>query len=250
MSDFGLRLLELIKTNYVEMLKAGSMPPEAITFDRDGFAITFTKFLEMQPDRSRVAQALAQICKGIPCESCALVSDAYHASQLIKNDGTEWESGEMEHAWVNNTPDKALLSESLIITIVHRDSTVDIYHQPYERVDGEIVYRDLLNIDDTASHGIFIDSMKAGMAQHVDLTKEIQETVWSSIPPNVIDIYAIAITLKEVAKLTEVVNGVGMNTPEMMKIFKQVFSDMNYKMLSADEKGELVVRKKHKSKRK
>jgi len=100
---------------------------------RDSPRVIF--FPEMVNDESRGPISWAVHILAASLDSLAgiaFIHDGYRATQNTKTDGTPWGPGGMQEAFLNNTVDAHLVSESLYYSVVTKD-TVHMAGLPYER---------------------------------------------------------------------------------------------------------------------
>lgn len=62
------------------------------------------------------------------------------AKTVTKLDGTPWGQGDMQFAWENDTPDKALITEAYTYQIAYNDGTFAMLSVPYVRDAGTIKF--------------------------------------------------------------------------------------------------------------
>jgi hypothetical protein len=68
---------------------------------------------------------------GVAKDLLVMVNDSYHAKQMTKTDGSDWQPGDMQYAWEHNTPDKKLLGEGLLCAVFDRKGNVSAAQQSY-----------------------------------------------------------------------------------------------------------------------
>jgi len=133
------KLMDAILPLAKEELEANEFQPALLGF-LDG-AIRLNAFPQMNDDewRDKMIWAAHVLCAGVQIDAIAWVSDSYGATSPTKKDGSPWQQGDLERAWQDDTPDKELITEMLLVNMFDRTGSGAIVTVPYIRqADGTI----------------------------------------------------------------------------------------------------------------
>ena len=103
-------------------------------------AIMFPELTDENDGRAELGWAARVLSSTMPeFTSIVAVNDSYTASSPTKVDGSNWQHGDMSHAFQNKTQDAAFVRECLTYLVVEAEA-VCMISLPYERSQGKVFY--------------------------------------------------------------------------------------------------------------